>query len=426
MDAKVQNLDILAPCYAHLTELVCERGEGIYLYDKAGDRYTDFTSGIAVTSTGHCHPTVVNAIRAQAEQLLFGQINCVIPDMTLRLAEQLAVLTPEGLDCLFFANSGAEAVENAVKLARMSQGRPNIITFQGGFHGRTALAMALTSSGTGYRAHYQPLPAGVFFAPFPYSYQYGQYGWDEDRTIDFCLDQLQLLLKGQTAPSETAAMLIEPVLGEGGYVPAPPRFLAELRRICDDNGILLILDEIQTGFGRTGEFWGHTPSGIVPDILVMAKGIASGLPLSAIAARRELMETWPPGTAGGTYSGGNAVVMAAALATLQVFRDEKLVENARAMGEHLTGRLYELQREFPVIGDVRGPGLMVATEMTEDGKPGSAVAAAVKNECLERKLLLLLCGSHGHVVRWIAPLIVTKEQIDEGVDIFADALRTVV
>ena len=423
MDAKVHDLNLLAPCYAHLTELVCERGEGIYLYDNAGTRYTDFTSGIAVTSTGHCHPTVVNAIRAQAEKLLFGQINCVIPEMTLRLAEELATVTPETLDCLFFANSGAEAVENAVKLARMSQGRPNIIAFQGGFHGRTSLAMALTSSGTGYRAHYQPLPAGIFYAPFPYSYQYG---WDEDRTVDFCLDQLELLLKGQTAPSETAAMIVEPVLGEGGYVPAPRRFLEGLRRICDQHGILLIFDEIQTGYGRTGEFWGHTHSGVTPDILIMAKGIASGLPLSAIAARRELMEKWAPGTAGGTYSGGNAIVMAGALATLQVFHEEGLVENARSMGEHLTGRLKELQREFPVIGDVRGPGLMVATEMTVEGKPGSSLAAAVKNECLKRNLLLLLCGSHGHVVRWIAPLVVNREQIDEAVDTFAEALQAAV
>ncbi len=421
MDAKARNLDILAPCYAHLTELVCERGEGIYLYDTEGKRYIDFTSGIAVTSTGHCHPTVVRALREQAEKLIFGQMNCVIPEMAVRLAAELTEVAPNGLDCVFFANSGAEAVENAVKLARMSQGRPNIIAFQGGFHGRTAMTMALTSSGTGYRAHYQPLPAGVFFAPFPYCYQYG---WDEDRTIEFCLNQLELVLKGQTAPSETAAMLIEPVLGEGGYVPAPPRFLAELRRICDSHGVLLIFDEIQTGFGRTGEFWGHTASGVAPDILVMAKGIASGLPLSAVAAPRELMAKWPPGTAGGTYSGGNAVVMAAALATLQVFREENLVENARSVGEHLTARLRELQREFPVIGDVRGPGLMVATEMTDDGKPASAVAAAVKNECLRRGLLLLLCGSHGHVVRWIAPLVVNREQIDEAVEIFREALQS--
>lgn len=416
------SLQNLSPAWSHLTEIVVDHAEGIYLYDAQGNRYIDFTSGIGVTSTGHCHPNVVRAIQEQASKLIFAQVNCAIPPQTLELADTLLPLMPKGIDCFFFSNSGAEAIEGAVKLAKTATGRPNVIAFQGSFHGRTALAMALTGSKTTYRAGYQPLPAGVFFAPFPYAYRYG---WSEDEAVDFCLRELDLLLHTQTAPHETAAILIEPVLGEGGYVPAPPRFLQALRHICDEHGMLLILDEIQSGFGRTGEFWAHTRSGITPDVLIMAKGIASGMPMSAIAAPRKLMEKWQVGAHGGTYGGGNAVVMAAAIATVKTIQQENLVANAREMGEYLKDGLTELQGRFPVIGDVRGWGLMVATEFVQDGQPSADLAKAISKASLERNLMLLTCGSYANVIRWIPPLVVNRGQIDDALHIFNDALESV-
>ncbi len=411
----------LSPVWTHLSSTIFERGEGIYVYDTDGNRYIDFTSGIGVTNTGHCHPRVVQAIQAQASRMIFSQMNCTISNVAVELTDALLPLLPEGIDTLFFSNSGAEATEGAVKLAKMATGRTNVIAFQNGFHGRTALTMALTGSKTIYRAGYQPLPSGVFFAPYPYSYRFG---WDDQTTVDWCVHELEMLLKSQTAPEETAAILIEPVLGEGGYVPAPPQFLRELRRICDETGILLIADEIQTGFGRTGEFWAHSRSGITPDILIMAKGLASGMPMSAIAAPRALMEKWTPGSHGGTYGGGNAVVMAASKATIAAIQEDNLVENACKMGEHLTRGLRDLQKEHPVIGDVRGWGLMVGTEFTDSaGKPASEVAKKVAKACLDDRLLLLTCGTYGNVIRWIPPLVVNEQQIDDALGIFAGALK---
>lgn len=413
--------DVLASVWTHLSHAVIERGEGIYVYDQAGNQYIDFTSGIGVTNTGHCHPRVVAAIQKQATQLLFGQINCVIPEPTLALAKKLRSVLPENLNSIFFSNSGAEAVEGAIKLAKVATSRTNIIAFQGGFHGRTALAMALTGSKTIYRAGFQPLPAGVFFAPFPYAYRYG---WDEQKTVDFCLHELDLIFRSQTAPHETAAIIIEPVLGEGGYVPVPPPFLQALRQLCDEYGILLIFDEIQSGFGRTGSFWAHMTSAVNPDILIMAKGIASGMPLSAFAAAKTVMDKLPPGSHGGTYGGGNAVVMAAACATLDTLLEDDLVNNAQNAGAYLLSELRSIQAQYPVIGDVRGVGLMIATEFTaDDGEPAPEIAKSINQYCEANGLLLLTCGSYGNVVRWIPPLIVTPAQIDDALAIFKEALQ---
>jgi 4-aminobutyrate aminotransferase len=414
---------LLSPVWGHLNSSPIVRGEGVYVYDAAGNRFIDFTSGIGVTATGHCHPTVVSAIQQQAASLVFGQINCMIAEPTLRYAEALRTVTPAGLDCFFFSNSGAEAVEGAVKLAKIATGRTNVIAFTGGFHGRTAMTMALTSSKAGYRGGYQPLPSGVFFAPYPYAFRYG---WDEDQTVQFCLSELDRMLRSQTLPDETAAVLIEPVLGEGGFVPAPPQFLSELRGLCDEHGMLLIFDEIQSGFGRTGDFWTHTSSGVKPDILLMAKAIASGMPLSAIAASRQLMEHWSPGSHGGTYGGGSAVAMGAALATLEVIQEENLVDNARRMGTHLTQRLRALQQSFPAMADVRGPGLMVGCEFVDQGQPATDLVKALQQACLAEGLMLLSCGTYANVIRWLPPLIVTTEQIDESVEIFAAALRAAI
>lgn len=412
------SLHLLAPAWSHLTTIQPERGEGIYLYDVDGNRYIDFTSGIGVTNTGHCHPHVVKAIQEQAAKLIHGQVNIVVPPSVVKLAEMLNEVTPESIDCFFFSNSGAEATEAAVKLARSATKRPNVIVFQGSFHGRTGQAMAMTTSKTVYRSGYQPLPSGIFVAPYPYAYHYG---WSEEQTIDFCLREFKLLLKTQTAPEETAAVVIEPVLGEGGYVPAPNRFLQELREICAEHGILFVADEVQTGFGRTGKMFCFEHAGIVPDIMIMAKGLGSGVPISGIGASRELMGKWPAGSHGGTY-GGNGFGAAAAVATLEVFRDEKLVENAANMGERLMDGLTELQSRFPVIGEVRGRGLMVGAEFTRSGEPDKVTTKAVQTACLEHNLMLLTCGSYENVIRWIPPLVVNEAQIDEALTIFEHAL----
>ena len=414
------NTDLISPVWSRITPILAERAEGAYVYDQDGTRYLDLTSGIGVANTGHCHPKVVQAIQEQAAKLMHGQVNIIFHQPLLELAEELRPIVPEGLDSFFFSNSGAEAVEGAVKLARHATGRPNVIVFQGSFHGRTALTMALTTSKTIYRAGYQPLPAGVFVAPYPYAYRYG---WSAEETEAFCLRELKLLLKSQTAPFETAAILVEPVLGEGGYVVPTPGFIGELRRICDEHGFLLIADEIQSGFGRTGKWFAIEHFGVEPDIMTMAKGLASGLPLSGIAARRELMERWIPGSHGGTC-GGNAVACAAAVATIRVIHQEGLLENSQRMGALLMERLWELQGDFPAIGDVRGLGLMVGAEFTDfDGTPATDLAKAVVKGCLKRRLLLLNCGTLGNTVRWIPPLAVTQEQMEEALAVFKDALE---
>ena len=412
----------LSPVWSHLTKFEVDHAEGVYLYDDAGNRLTDFTSGIGVTNTGHCHPKVVAAIQKQAARLLHGQMNIVLPPSVIELSRELNAITPPELDSFFFSNSGAEAVEGAVKLARHATRRTNLIVFQGSFHGRTAQTMAMTMSKTGYRAGYQPLPAGIFVAPFPTIWHYQQlFGWTEDQTVDYCLDQLHLLLKAQTAPGETAAIIIEPVLGEGGYVPAPARFLQELRALCSEHGILLIFDEVQTGFGRTGTMFAFEQSGVTPDILIMAKGLGSGVPISGIGAPRALMDQWAAGSHGGTY-GGNALAAAAAVATIQVLREEDLPGNAARRGTQLMEGLKALQAEFPLIGDVRGRGLMVGTEFWRNGHADKDATKAVQQVALSHRLLLLTCGSYENVIRWIPPLVVTEAQIDEALAIFAEAL----
>ncbi len=418
---RVDALSHLSPVWNRAWPLMVDRGEGAYLVDTAGRRYLDFTCGIGVTNTGHAHPRVVKAIQEQAAKLIHGQAALMVHQPMLGLVQELLTVVPQPLDSFFFTNSGAEAIEGAVKLARHATRRPNVIVFQGSFHGRTNATMAMTTSKTIYRAGYQPLAGGVFVAPFPYAYRYG---WDEATTVAFCLRELKLLLKSQTAPEETAAIVIEPVLGEGGYVPAPDDFLRSLRELCDHYGILLVADEIQAGFGRTGRWFSVEHSGVTPDILVMAKGLASGLPLAALAARRDLMQKWIPGSHGGTY-GGNAIACAAAVATIQVMRDERLVENAASMGAVLMAGLQQIRREHPEIGDVRGRGLMIASEFTDaHGEPWTDRAKAVARAAYDQGLLLLTCGSYDNVIRWIPPLVVDASQMEDGLARFQAALET--
>lgn len=414
-------MEHLSPVWSHLTHIQPVRGEGIYLYDEQGNQYIDFTSGIGVTNTGHSHPQVVAAIQQQAGNLLFGQMNIVVVPQFVTLSEKLNAITPSSIDSFFFTNSGAEATEGAVKLARHATGKRNIIVFQGSFHGRTHQTMAMTTSKYIYREDYQPLPGGIFVAPFPYSYYYG---WDEEETIEFCMKQLKLLVKSQTSASETAAVFIEPVLGEGGYIPAPDGFMHELREFCTKHGILLVADEIQSGFGRTGKMFAIEHSGVQPDIMVMAKGLASGMPIAAIGASKELMSKWKTGTHGGTYGGGNAVVAAAACATIDVMLQENLPARAAEMGDYLLMKLRDLQAQYPIIGDVRGHGLMIGTEFTlPNGEPAGDFTKAVRTACVASKLLILSCGSSENVIRWIPPLVVSADQIDRAVEIFAQAIQ---
>ncbi len=410
----------LSPALQQATSVRAARGEGVYLYGEDGVRYLDFTSGIGVTSTGHCHPKVVEAVRRQAGELIHGQYTTVLHRPLVELSERLVEVMPPSLDTLFFASAGTEAIEAALRLARHATGRTNVVVFHGSFHGRTTGSLSLTTSKASLRAGLQPLMAGVAVAPFPYAYRYG---WDDETTTRFCLGELDYVLATYSAPDETAAVLVEPVLGEGGYVPATDGFLVGLRERCDRHGMLLVVDEVQTGVGRTGRFWGHEHYDVVPDVVVTAKGLASGFPLSGFAAARDVMAKAWPGSQGGTY-GGNAVACAAALATLDVIEEERLVENAAAQGKHLSEGLQRLQRERSEIGDVRGVGLMTAVELTAaDGAPDGETARRIQREAERAGLLLLLCGPHQNVIRWIPPLIVSREQGDEAVEIFAGALE---
>jgi 4-aminobutyrate aminotransferase len=413
----------LSPVWTHGTDIIASRAEGAYVYDLAGRAYLDFTCGIGVTNTGHCHPKVVAAIREQAGLLLHGQANIILHQPMLELVRSLLPIVPPTIDGFFFSNSGAEAVEGAIKLARHATGRSNVIVFQGSFHGRTSSTMALTTSKTVYRAGYQPLPSGVFIAPYPYAYRYG---WSEQRTTQWCLDELEFLLMSQTAPQETAAILIEPVLGEGGYVVPPKAYLQGLRALCDQHGILLIVDEIQSGFGRTGHWFAVEYFDLRPDIMTAAKGLGSGLPISGVFSRLELMQKWVPGSHGGTF-GGNAVAAAGAVATIAAMREEHMLENAQARGAQLMAGLHTLQQEYPVIGDVRGLGLMIGTEFRDAArKPDKKTAKAVARGCHQRGLMLLTCGPWDNVIRWIPPLIVNEAQIAESLNIFEAALKEAV
>jgi len=415
-----ENFHHMSPVWSHIFPIEAERAEGCYIYATDGRKYLDFTCGIGVTNTGHCHPKVVEAIREQAGKFIHAQANIVIHKPMLQLIEELRQVVPPSIDGFFFSNSGAEALEGAVKLARAATGKPNIIVFQGSFHGRTGMTMALTTSKTIYRSGFQPLPAGVFVAPYPYAYKLGM---SEAQASEYCLNALQELLLSQTSPAETAAILIEPVLGEGGYVVPPAAFMKGLRELCDRQGILLIFDEVQSGFGRTGKWFAQDHFGVIPDIMTVAKGIASGLPLSGVFSRLDLMKKWPTGSHGGTY-GGNAVACAAGVATIRAMRDEDMPGNASRRGVQLMTGLRKLQEEYPVIGDIRGLGLMIGTEFSNQGKPADkALIKGVVHACEEAGLMLLTCGTYDNVIRWIPPLVVDESQINEALAIFGKALQ---
>ncbi len=421
--AELPDRSVVPSVWSRVTDLTVERGEGSWLITTDGERYLDYSSGIGVTNTGHAHPRVAAAVAAQAVKLLHGQQNIVYHEPGLRLYERLRHVLPGGGWGAFLSNSGAEAVEAAVKLARVATGRPVVIAFRGGYHGRTAQTMALTTAKDVYRAAFEPLPGSVYHTAYPYCYRAGH-------AIDACTcdweAQLDLTFHQFIYPDKVAAIIVEPVLGEGGYIVPPPGFLPRLREITRQHGILLIADEVQTGFGRTGKMFAVEHWGVEPDILTMAKGIASGLPLSGIIARRELIERWAPGTHGGTF-GGNVVSCAAANATLDVIRDEGLVANAAARGAQFLAGLRQLGERHRSIGDVRGLGLMLALEFVKPGEgdgrvPDPELAKRVLAEALDRKLIVLSAGTYANVARIIPPLVTTSDEIGLALEVLGESL----
>ena len=425
-------LDLAALASANLTPVLGRyferswaRGEGHRLFDTDGRAYLDFANGIAVSVLGHGHPAVTAAIHAQVDELIAPCAAMGYAESTVRHARLLAEFLPQPLDSIFFMNSGSEAIEAAIKLARRVTGRPGIIAFRGGFHGRTIGAASITSSNINYRLGYEPLLPGVYLNPFPSAYR--DFAGDEARAVEVSLTHLRELLKTTIPPSAVAAMILEPVQGEGGYIPAPPAFLRALRAICDEHGILLVVDEVQAGFGRTGKMWSFEHAGIVPDVVCMAKAIANGLPLSAIASSRALQERWGRSAHGTTY-GGNPVACAAGIAVLETIRAERLVENSAAMGAVLMAGLRAIAAVDVRIGDVRGLGLMIGVEFVRDRatrEPDGSLCESVIQGCADAGLLVISCGVEHNVVRWIAPLNVTSAEIDEALGIFGHVLRSV-
>jgi len=425
-----------------ISEGIMIKGEGSYVKYDDGRKMLDFTCGIGVTSLGHANERVSRAAAEQCMQLVHSQCSIAMHEPYLRLIERLIPVMPHpSLDSFFFWNSGSEAVEAAMKMARYITGKQNIICMQGGYHGRTYGAMAVTTSKTIYSERTLPLMPGVHSIPFPYWHQFNVPPNTPTKTLtDQSLYQLDLLLAQQSAPSDTAAILIEPVLGEGGYIPAPPQFLQGLRERCDKHNILLIVDEVQAGFGRAGKMFFVEESGVKPDILVMAKGLGNGFPISGVVSSTALTEKLKPGSMGGTYA-GNAVCCAAAAEVLDVFKEEKILDNVAVRSSQLVNYLKSLQSDpslAPHILDVRGSGLMIGMEFASPTGPSSNtldiginqhtpanMASRVAKKCIEKGMLILTTSVY-QVIRFIPPLNVSEADMKKGCEIFGEALREVV
>ena len=416
----------IPPVWARYTDLVVERASGSWIETIDGTRYLDYTCGIGVINTGHAHPRVVAAISQQAARGIHLQQNIVYHQPGLELHRRLPLRFPNprpDVDYgLFLSNSGAEAVEAAMKLAKAATHRTSFIAFRGGFHGRTHGALALTSSNIKYRAHFEPLVGGIHFAPFPYPLRMG----GGDAALATTMAAIDDLFATVVAPDDVAAFVVEPVLGEGGYVVPPDGFLPALREVADRHGILLAVDEVQSGYARTGRFFATEWTGATPDIVIMAKGIASGLPLSGLLAARSLLDQLAPGAHGGTY-GGNAVACAAALATLDVIDDEQLVDRAERAGERMLASLRDAASGHPHVAEVRGRGLMLAIEFAdpEGLVPRPDLAKGLLAEAMARNVLLLTCGTHGQAVRVIPPLVTTDNEVEMALTAIAESLEAI-
>ena len=400
--------------------LVADHAQGAELWDGAGRRFIDFAGGIGVMNVGHGHPRVMEAVHAQLDRMTHTSFQVVMYESYLRLAERLCVLAPgSGPKKAIFFSTGAEAVENAVKIARAHTGRPAVISFNGGFHGRTLLALSLTGSVVPYKQNFGPYATEIYQAPFPYEYR----GWSSEQA----LAALNGIFESSVSPDRVAAVIVEPVQGEGGFVPAPEAFLRGLRELTERHGIMLIVDEIQTGFGRTGRYFAIEHSGVEPDLMTVAKSLAAGFPLSGVVGRAEVMDAPAPGGLGGTY-GGNPVACAAGLAVLDVMRDEKLPERAARIGSVVEERMRTWASDHQLVGDVRVMGAMAGMELVRDRKtktPADSETAQLLAIAREKGLILLRAGVHHNVIRTLMPLTISDEHLEEGLDIIGSALAEV-
>ena len=419
-----ENMDsFLAPSMAKdHPNLPVVKEEGCYYYGVDGRKYLDFTSGIATTNTGHRHPKIVQTIKDSADSLIHGPSGVIMYESILKLAQELQKVLPGDLGCFFFGNSGTEAIEGALKLAKYITKRPYVISFTGCFHGRSMGALSVTTSKSKYRKFMQP-------SHLTYQLPYADIsscpkGEDPE---EYCVKQLEKdfhkLFKHQVTPEEVACVIMEPILGEGGYIIPPKAWVQKVREICNQNGILLIFDEVQTGFGRTGEWFAANYFDVTPDIMAIAKGIASGLPLSATVASKQLMEQWPIGTHGTTF-GGNPIACSVALTTLEIFHEEQLVANSKEVGAYATSKLLKLKDKYEIIKDVRSAGLMIGIEIwnPSTGEPDGKATMEILDLALQEGVLFYFCGNAGEVIRMIPPLTVTKEQIDEGLQMLENAI----
>lgn len=422
-----RNKNVVAPVLGHYNDLEITGGKGAYLFGSDGKDILDFSCGIAVTPLGHCHPKVVAAVKAQASNLMHICIGVAYYEKYIELAEKLSKITAGGLDKVFLCQDGSGAIEAAMKLAKYTSKKSGIISFTGSFHGRTFGAMSVTNSKEKYKKGYEPLMANTYEVGYPYCYRCK---WHEGKACSpkqcsyECIKELETAVSSAGA-DKIAAVLIEPILGEGGYIVPPDDYLKKVKDICSSNNIVLIFDEVQTGFGRSGKMFAYEHSGVVPDIMCMAKGIANGLPLGGIIANKELIDAWTTGAHGGTF-GGNPVCCAASLATIQTIEDKKLVSKSEKLGKYLTKQLKKLKEKHKVIGDIRGKGLMIGVEFIKDGgEPDPDAVKAICKDCLDNGLLLISCGSHDQVIRFIPPLIVNKKQLNEALGIFEKALAKI-
>ncbi len=414
---------VISPSYTRSYPLVAERGEGAIVEDPDGNRFLDFAAGIAVVATGHCHPQVVKAIQEQAAKLIHMSGTDFYYENMVALAEKLASLVSAGGSPrrVYFGNSGTEAIEAAIKLTRYQSGRDQFVAFVGAFHGRTMGSLALTASKSTQQKGFFPVMPGAHHMPYAYCYRC-PYGKEPDSCAVECVTAIETeLFRTSVAPQDVAAIFVEPIQGEGGYVVPPRKFFDELRRLADRHGILLVADEVQSGMGRTGKMFASEHFGLQPDVMALAKGIASGLPLGAMVARAELMN-WPPGAHASTF-GGNPVAVAASLATIELLEQE-LVDNAARVGAHLMGRLRDLPQRFSIVGDVRGLGLMIGIELVRDQatkeRAGDLRDRAVQM-CFERGLLVL--GAGPNTIRLCPPLVITKDQADFAAQTIEECLR---
>jgi 4-aminobutyrate aminotransferase len=417
-DLVTRHNEVIAPVIAFDTDVHAERAEGLWVTDVQGNRWADFACGTAVTNLGHNHPAVVAAAHAQIDRVIHS--GCIFRyDAIVDIAERLRAITPPAIEKFAFANSGAEAVEAAVKLAKYTTQRQGVIAFRGGFHGRTMGSVTYTTSNARYRDGYHPVLGSVFIAPFPRAYRWGV---GQDEAVERSLGELALMFKHEVSPHNIAAFLIEPVQGEGGYYPAPAAFLDALRSLADEHGIKLIYDEVQSGFGRTAEWFAVDHYDATPDIMAMGKGIANGLPLSAYGTSREAIDSWPVGAHGTTF-GGNPVAAAAAGAVVEVM--ESLLPHARELSKHAFERFSDLADRHATIGDVRGLGLMIGVEMVSDREtrqPDPGAFKHVQGHCFDRELIVIDCGPDGNVLRFIPPLVTTRDELDWAIDLVDEGL----